>query len=365
MTQTLTSHDPLDLAIAWARTGQATALACVTSTWGSSPRPAGSMMSVSATGRIEGSVSGGCVEGAVIEEAREVMRDGLPRSLSYGVSSEDAWSVGLACGGLLDVYVESVRTPEHPVGTLSLDLLEQISTLRRARRSIILATRLSDGRHIILTRTADGVEAPDALPEDAGHVASLRETARQAFHAGRSLRHTDAQEEAWFLHLIPMQPHLMIVGAVHIAQVLAPMAQAAGFAVTVIDPRTQLATVERFPGIALDTQWPDEALDHLRIDNQTAIVTLTHDAKLDDPTLRHALRGPAFYIGALGSRKTQASRLARLKEDGFSEDQVRRIHGPVGLAIGAIGAAEIALSILAEIVAVRRNAPLGRHPGWA
>ncbi|MBV1834814.1 XdhC family protein [Novacetimonas pomaceti] len=364
MTQPLISHDPLDLAIAWARAGQAAALACVTSTWGSSPRPAGSMMAVSATGRIEGSVSGGCVEGAVIAEAGEVMQDGRPRSLSYGVSSEDAWSVGLACGGLLDVYVESISTPERPTGTLELALLERLLALRQARQPVLLATRLSDGRHIVLTCGERGLQAPDVLPEDSGHVASLSESARQAFHTGRSLRHIDTQAEEWFLHLIPMQPRLMIVGAVHIAQVLAPMAQTAGFAVTVIDPRTQLATADRFPGITLDTQWPDEALDSLHIDNQTAIVTLTHDAKLDDPTLRHALRGPAFYIGALGSRKTQASRLTRLREDGFSDEQTRRIHGPVGLAIGAVGAAEIALSILAEIVAVRRNAPLGHHPGW-
>ena len=142
------------------------------------------------------------------------------------------------------------------------------------------------------------------------------------------------------------------------------MAQTTGFSVTVVDPRTQLATPERFPGIPLHTDWPDEALEQMGVDNQTAIVTLTHDAKLDDPTLQYALGSDAFYIGALGSRKTQASRMARLGEEGFTPTQVARIHGPVGLAIGAVGAAEIALSILAEIVAVRHDRPLGRISGW-
>lgn len=360
MTKISYLQDPLDLLIDWARAGQPCAMATVTSTWGSSPRPAGSMMAVCASGRIEGSVSGGCVEGAVIEEARTVMETGRPAALSYGVSSDEAWAVGLACGGLLDVYVAAVRTPEHPQGTLELDMLQTVAAKRRARIPVIMATELATGRTRLLYRNP-----PRTEPDADGLEARLHARATEAFATGRSLRlEDDAGQATWFLHLVPMQPRLLVVGAVHIAQVLAPMAQTTGFDVTVVDPRTQLATPERFPGITLHTDWPDEALEQMGVDNQTAIVTLTHDAKLDDPTLQYALGSDAFYIGALGSRKTQASRVERLAAAGFMPAQIARIHGPVGLAIGAVGAAEIALSILAEIVAVRHDKPLGRISGW-
>ncbi|MGY6768057.1 XdhC family protein [Komagataeibacter sp. NFXK3] len=359
MTKLSSTPDPLDLLIEWARAGLPCALATVTSTWGSSPRPAGSMMAVCENGRIEGSVSGGCVEGAVIEEAATVMHTGTPAALSYGVSSDDAWAVGLACGGLLDVYVAAIGTPARPQGTLPLEMLETVAEKRRARVPVIMATELATGTCRLLYDTSTPAPATDL-------EARLAARAREVFETGRSLRLEDEAGQAiWFLHLVPMPPRLLVVGAVHIAQVLAPMAQTTGFSVTVIDPRTQLATPERFPGITLDTDWPDEALARLGIDNQTAIVTLTHDAKLDDPTLQYALGSEAFYIGALGSRKTQASRVARLHEAGFDTGRIARIHGPVGLAIGAVGAAEIALSILAEIVAVRHNKPLGRVSGWA
>ncbi|GAB6967685.1 XdhC family protein [Komagataeibacter kakiaceti JCM 25156] len=359
MTQLSSTRDPLDLLIEWARAGQPCAMATVTSTWGSSPRPAGSMMAVCANGRIEGSVSGGCVEGAVIEEAGTVMETGRPISLSYGVSSDDAWAVGLACGGLLDVYVAAVRTTAHPQGTLDLEMLETVAARRQARIPVIVATELATGQARLLYRD-------DRTHPDTDTARRLQARAREVFETGRSLRLEDEAGQAqWFLHLIPMPPRMLIIGAVHIAQVLAPMAQTTGFCVTVVDPRSQLATAERFPGITLETDWPDEALARLGVDNQTAIVTLTHDAKLDDPTLHYALNSDAFYIGALGSRKTQASRTERLRETGFAQAQIARIHGPVGLAIGAVGAAEIALSILAEIVAVRHNKPLGRLSGWA
>ncbi|GAA4475978.1 XdhC family protein [Gluconacetobacter asukensis] len=350
-------HDPLDLAVAWAEAGQPAALATVIATWGSSPRPPGSMMAVSGGGRIEGSVSGGCVEASVLDAAMTAMHDGRPNLLSYGVTSEQAWTVGLACGGELDVLVEAIG----PGGTLPMAILRAAVDLRHQRKPALLATRLSDMHHILITRTARNEPTSVAGGPIDPHLAPMLE---QVFRDGRSRRVTSADDESWFLHLLTAPYRLLIVGAVHIAQVLAPLATTMGFAVTVIDPRTQLATPERFPGIALVTEWPDEALETLAIDTHTAIVTLTHDAKLDDPTLRTALDSPAFYIGALGSRKTQASRLARLAADGIGPERTARIHGPVGLAIGAIGASEIALSILAEIVAVRRDAALGRHPGW-
>ncbi|GBQ82486.1 xanthine dehydrogenase accessory factor XdhC/CoxI [Gluconacetobacter johannae DSM 13595] len=357
MTQHPLPRDPLDLVLAWAEAGRPAALATVVATWGSSPRPSGSMMAIDATGRIEGSVSGGCVEASVVDAAESVMRGGVPELLSYGVTSEQAWAVGLACGGELDVLVESVG----PEGTLDPALLRQATALRRERRPALLATRLTDMHHILVERTAGGHAVAHGGADLPAH---LLPTLDAAFRGGRSARHEAPDGEVWFLHLLTPPHRLLIVGAVHIAQVLAPLAAATGFAVTVIDPRTQLATPERFPGIPLVTDWPDEALAALEIDDHTAIVTLTHDAKLDDPTLRAALDSPAFYIGALGSRKTQASRLNRLREAGYDDARAARIHGPVGLAIGAIGAPEIALSILAQIVAVRRDAPLARRPGW-
>lgn len=348
---------PLDHALTWVLAGQKVALATVVGTWGSSPRPAGSFMAISETGRVEGSVSGGCVETDVITTAQAIM-DGAPAEiLSYGVSSERAWDVGLACGGKLDVLVEAVSSPACPTGTFPLHLLEQACAFLATRKPAVMMRSL-DAQHHRLLDTHHRSLHPDAL----------------AYAVEECLRHGTCQTVSeengadWFLQPLTPPPRLLIVGAVHIAQHLAQMALMTGLSPLVIDPRTALATPERFPGFVpgetLITEWPDDALDELGVDGMTAIVTLTHDAKLDDPTLEAALRGPAFYIGALGSRKTQASRMKRLKEAGFSEQDLKRIHGPVGLAIGAVGAEEIALSILAEIVAIRRGAALAERPGW-
>lgn len=209
------------------------------------------------------------------------------------------------------------------------------------RRPVVLATRLTDGEQRLWPE--------DPLPpplEAAARQATLSDTPATL----------DTAEGPWFLHPHCPPLRLLVVGAVHIAQALVPMAAATGFAVTVIDPRRAFATAERFPGVALREDWPDEAMAALAPDARTAIVTLTHDPKLDDPALIAALRSEAFYIGALGSRRTHAKRVARLQEAGFDEAAIARIHAPVGLEIGALTAAEIAVSILAEIIAVRRGA---------
>nr|WP_255574882.1 XdhC family protein [Caldovatus aquaticus] len=214
---------------------------------------------------------------------------------------------------------------------------------RAAGRPVALLTRLTDGQQCLWPDDA----CPGALAEAA--AAALRDD---------QARTVTLDGEPWFVH--PHNPplRLVVVGAVHIAQALVPMAARLGFAVTVVDPRRAFATEERFAGVTLRTDWPDEALDALRPDARTAVVTLTHDPKLDDPALDRALKSPAFYIGALGSRRTHAKRIARLKEMGFDDAALARIHAPVGLDIAAVTAPEIALSILAEIVAVRRGAPL-------
>jgi xanthine dehydrogenase accessory factor len=226
------------------------------------------------------------------------------------------------------------------------ELLAALEQAKREGRPVALATKLPGGEQMLLPDPA----APDELNEAA--TATLRADKSGTFNIGG----TD-----WFLHAHNPPLRLIVVGAVHIAQALVPFASQVGFAVTVVDPRRSFASDERFPDVAVSTEWPDEALDALRPDTRTAVVTLTHDPKLDDPALDRALRSPAFYIGALGSRRTHGARLKRLRELGHDETVLNRINGPVGLDIEAVTAPEIALSIVGEIVAVRRGAqvPLG------
>ncbi len=223
---------------------------------------------------------------------------------------------------------------------------ETIAALEAAKRDgrpIVLATRLPDGEQRLLPDPA----APAELNAAAGHALQEDESGTVKVAGGD-----------WFLHVYNPPLRLVVVGAVHIAQALVPFASQCGFAVTVVDPRRSFASDERFPNVTISTAWPDEAMDALRPDARTAVVTLTHDPKLDDPALDRALKSPAFYIGALGSRRTHAARLKRLRDLGHGEDALARIRGPVGINIEAVTAPEIALSIIAEIVAVRRGAEL-------
>lgn len=305
-------------AAAWHAAGLGVALATVVRTWGSSPRPAGSKLAVNERGEFVGSVSGGCIEGAVITEAQDIIAGRRGASvLEFGVADAAAWEVGLACGGKVSVLVEALR-PE---------LVAELRAARAAKQPVALATRL------------DGSDARLLAPDDP--------------RAAEALQRDEAQVADGTL----VEPHnpparLIIVGAVHVAQPLAEMAALAGFGVTIVDPRRAWATAERFPGLALVTEWPDEALAKLALDARTAVVTLTHDPKLDDPALAVALRSPAFYIGCLGSQKTHAARRERLAAAG----DVDRLHGPVGLRIGARTPAEIAVSILAEVIGALRGA---------
>jgi xanthine dehydrogenase accessory factor len=223
------------------------------------------------------------------------------------------------------------------------EILAALDQAKRDKRPVVLATRLPDGAQQLLPDPA----APAALNAAA-------ETALRDDESGTvKLDGTD-----WFLHAHNPPLRLIVVGAVHIAQALVPFATQCGFAITVVDPRRSFASDERFPNVAVSTAWPDEAMDELHPDSRTAVVTLTHDPKLDDPALDRALKSSAFYIGSLGSRRTHAARLGRLRELGHSDAALARIQGPVGLNIEAVTAPEIALSIIAEIVAVRRGAPV-------
>lgn len=220
------------------------------------------------------------------------------------------------------------------------DLIARLQDARAAGQPVVLATRLPAGDQLLLP--AD--PAPDALLT----------AAKTVLHQDKSAV-ADVDGETWFLHAYNPPMRVVVVGAVHIAQALVPMAAQLGYGITVVDPRRAFATDERFPNVTVSTEWPDDAMDALRPDTRTAIVTLTHDPKLDDPALDRALKSDAFYIGALGSRRTHAKRLDRLRELGHSDEAMKRIRGPVGLDIAAVTAPEIALSILAQIVEVRRR----------
>jgi xanthine dehydrogenase accessory factor len=265
----------------------------------------------------------------VVTEALEALADGVPRLLTFGVSDETAFSVGLACGGTIKVLVEPVAEMGP---SLPADLLEALVAMRAARRAVAYTVNLSDWSR--------------------GLVSMGRDTAVDA-----RLRSDKAGVEADGRFIAPHNPplRLIVVGAVHIAQPLLAMARLAGYDPTLIDPRETFGAAERFPGEVILDDWPDEALATLAPDSRSAIVTLTHDPKLDDPAIRFALRSDAFYLGCLGSKKTHAARVARLTGAGFSEAEIARIHAPVGLDIGAKTPAEIAISVLAQITSVLRQ----------
>lgn len=310
-------------ALRWHREGLGAALATVVQTWGSAPRRVGAQLVVSADGRLEGSVSGGCVEGAVVLEAQEALKAGTHQVLEYGVSDGDAFSVGLACGGTIRILVEPVG------GSLPVALLEQLVAAQDARRAVAYEIDLETGQGQLVEQ---------------GYAERMRMD-RSGMEEGSS--------RFVAVHNPPLR--LVVVGAVHIAQALVPMAQIAGYDPVVIDPRAAFASPERFPNVTLLEDWPDEAVEGLGLDARCAVVLLTHDPKLDDPALQAALREDCFYIGALGSKRTHASRVERMQAAGFETAAIDRIHGPVGLDIGAAGPAEIAVAILAEMTAALRG----------
>ena len=224
--------------------------------------------------------------------------------------------------------------------------LERLLRDRSEKSSVVLATNLSTGDERLVY--------PSDLEGENGLDPAIAQTVREAFRSDRS-KTIETEEGPVFLHVFNPPLRMIIVGAVHIAQPLARMAALAGYDVTIVDPRAAFATDERFPGVTLLTEWPDDALETLAPDSRTAVVTLTHDPKLDDPALEVALRSSAFYVGSLGSKKTHAARLQRLTEAGFGEDDLNRINGPVGLAIGARSPAEVAVSIVAQVTQALRQ----------
>ena len=322
-------HDRIpEVALDWARGGRRAALATVIETWGSAPRPRGAQLAIGEGAEMMGSVSGGCVEGAVVAEALDALEDGRPRVLTFGVSDEDAFAVGLACGGTIRVMVEPLGVGEGP----SLDLVGALVAARAARRPVVYAVRPEAWERRLVAGPGD----------------PLWPAASAALRADRSGPHSEGSAE-WFLGVHNPPLRMAVVGAVHIAQALVPMARIAGYDMLVVDPREAFGSAERFPDTRLAHDWPDAALAEFGLDSRTAVVTLTHDPKLDDPALVAALAADPFYIGALGSSRTHAKRLARLRDAGIPDDRLARIHAPVGADIGAASPAEIAVAILAEI----------------
>ncbi len=324
------THDQIpEAALAWHRQGTGAALATVIETWGSAPRQAGSQLAISGAGEMLGSVSGGCVEGAVVTEAQEALQDRQPRILTFGVSDETAFAAGLACGGTIRVLVEPVGEGDE---ALPDSLLAALVEARAAPRAVALVTDPATWQRRLLHPGED--PAIDAR-----------------FKSDRSGMAEDGRFIA--IHNPPLR--LIVIGAVHIAQPLLQIARTCGYAPTLIDPRAAFGSEARFPGEIILDDWPDEALAALRPDARTAIVTLTHDPKLDDPAIRFALTSPCFYLGCLGSTRTHAKRVDRLTAAGFTPDQIARIHAPVGLDIGARTPAEIAVSIMAQITETLRK----------
>ena len=305
-------REVLDELQRWTRAGEDIALATVVETWGSSPRPLGSKMVVTRSGKMAGSVSNGCIEGAVFEEAQKVLQTRKPKLAAFGVADDVAFEVGLACGGHIEVFVQPLA-PAH----------KQLIAMLERNEPGTLRTSLVTGE----------AEVTRGAP------------------SGSELARRDGD---WFVEPLRRPAHLVIIGAIHIAIPLHRLAKLMGYHVTVVDARSKFATKERFPEAdELIVAWPDEAMTKLTLDNSTYVVILTHDPKFDLPALRSVLGKEVGYIGAIGSRKTNQNRFDALRAEGFTEEQISRVHGPVGLDLGGRGAEETALGILAEITATR------------
>jgi len=300
----------------WLKENRKVSLATVISTWGSSPRPVGGQMAIDNNGEIIGSVSGGCIEGAVITEGINSINDGKTRVKDYGISNNMAWEVGLACGGELKVLIQPLDIQDKIV----FSIVDNIKN----REAVKLRIDCSNGLRIIDNTLTNQTSLYD-------------------------------KEKNEFIHVIDPKPRLFVVGAVHIAQALISLAAITDFEIILIDPREHFATEKRFPNCKILTEWPDIALSRFNLDKSTHLVTLTHDPKIDDPALIYSLKKNIGYIGSLGSKKTHQKRCERLTSLGFSDNDINKIHAPIGLDIKGKTPAEIAVSIIAEIISFRRK----------
>ena len=342
----------------WHQNGQTIALATVVQTWGSSPRRVGAKMAITQDGKFAGSVSGGCVENAVVEAGIDCLRTHQSQLLHFGIADEDAWAVGLACGGSLDVFVAPLDPVLFP--TLRSAWLREhhaaTVTILRGPAEVL-------GRQLLYEedRNTSGGLAAELDPK-------AIQLARQALlqrATSRRMMLTETVEV--FLEVIAPPPTLIVVGGVHIAIPLTHFAKTLGYRTVVIDPRRAWANAERFPDVdQLIQAWPDEAFERVGLTGSTAVAMLTHDPKLDDMGLKIALASDAFYVGALGSRTTQARRRERLLKAGSTEAQLAGLHAPIGIGIAAETPEEIALAVMAEVVdAYRRSRTWNSRSYWS
>ena len=332
------------------------ALATVIDTWGSAPRRVGAKMVVSAAGLIAGSVSGGCVEGAVIEASLEALVSRQSQLLHFGVADETAWDVGLACGGSIDVFVE-------PLDAICYRFLHDLLDKDAYFATVTIIKGPADllGQKLIVQR--GGRLFGEINPEIDGATAARARTALARGNSERlviDLPDTSLEPFEVFIEISHPAPSLIVIGGVHIAIALTAMAKTLGYKTVIIDPRRSFGSKERFPHVdRLIQAWPEEAFDQVQITSSTAVASLTHDPKIDDPALQFVLATPAFYVGALGSNKTHQERCRRLLATGVPEERLSRIHGPIGLKIGAQTPEEIAIAIMAEIVATSHDSKIG------
>ena len=303
----------------WLKEKNKVAIATVISTWGSAPRQVGGQMAINETGEIIGSVSGGCVENSVITEALDSLKDKKHRIKDYGITNDLAWEVGLACGGNLKILINPLEDNDK--------IIFKTKNMMQKRERVIIKADCKTGKREIISK----------LDQEQNKTSYL-----------------DHNENV-FYHIIDPKPRLFIIGGVHLSQALSSLANICEYEVIIIDPREYFANKKRFPNDLIINQWPDVGLESYNFNFSDNIVTLTHDPKIDDLALKIALNSKAGYIGSLGSRKTHASRIDRLKREGFNLEQISKIHAPIGLNISSKTPQEIALSIMAEITQVRRN----------
>lgn len=332
----------------WAKKNNPFAIATVIQTWGSSPRPVGSTMLISANMEMAGSVSGGCVENAVVKAALPLIEEGTARKLAYGVADEDAWAVGLSCGGKIQVFVERFlafdeRPEEQAVWNKLQNCLE-------TNTGCVLLTHLRDGLCAHSLVLPNGTTVGHEIPED------LKKAGLTAWQERKS-QVVITEDQEWFAHILPPKKRLFAVGAAHITADLVDLGHTFGFETIVVDPRGAFAEKTWFqtPPDQLFSLYPSEVLPNFEPDPYSYYVILSHDPKIDDDALHLLLRKNVAYIGALGSKKTHAKRIDRLLKAGFTPDEIEKIHAPIGLKINAKTPREIALAIMAEIIQVKNQ----------
>ena len=345
----------IDTVDAWQAEGVEFGRAVVVRTFGSAPRPAGAVMLAAADGRLAGSVSGGCVEGAAFEQIEGARAVDRARVIRYGISDEQAWDVGLACGGTIDVLVEPRVRPEVVAAAREAGMCVAIPLPGDAPAPEFGPVTPGPGEPspaVVL------VSAGGALTGSLGSPAAdsaLRAAALTALDRGESGT-VSIEGRQVFLEAYPVKPRLVVVGAVEVARFLVRFARELGYETIVVDGRASFATPARFPDVdQLIVGWPDEVADEIGLGPRDAVAVLTHDVKFDEPAIVEALRRACRYVGAVGSRKTQGDRRERLREAGLTDAELDQLRGPVGLDLGGRAPAETALAIMAEIVAERRG----------